>query len=255
MNKNLKEFIIALFVFFTCVLIFYGAVYFINLDNNSDENDVKEVEVVEKDKDKEKEKEKEPYVEPYVNNLPTYRNDYGNPNIMGMIEIPGIFSNILVARSSDNEFYLDRNLWNQYDGIGVPFFDFRNVDLDNAKQINIYGHNSPNPNILDRLPMSRLINLLDANTFNTYKDLYLYTDTKKVHYEIIGAKIISKDNNSHMTINFYDDEDFINHTNNLLNGSINRRDVSINKSDRILVMQTCYYTPPNSLVIIICKTV
>ena len=53
--------------------------------------------------------------------------------------------------------------------------------------------------------MSRLINLLDANTFNTYKDLYLYTDTQKIHYEIIGFKIIEKANNYHMTINFYDD--------------------------------------------------
>ena len=58
-----------------------------------------------------------------------------------------------------------------------------------------------------------------------------------------------------MTIHFYDDNDFIDHTYALLNGSTNKRDVKITKDDRILVLQTCNYDPPDSLVIIICKTV
>lgn len=255
MKKNLKEFLVALLIFFASIFIFYATVYLVNINANKDakKNNTKTVEVIKKDE--EEEEEVVPYVEPYVNNLPTYRDSYGNPNIVGMIEVPGVIGETLVTRSSDNDYYLDRNLWNQYDGIGAPFFDFRNTDLDNDKQINIYGHNSPNPQILNRLPLSNMINYLDPNIFNTYKDLYLYTETQKVHYEIIGAKVINKDNNYHMTIHFYDDDDFIQHTNYLLDGSTNRRDVKITKNDRILVLQTCYYTPPDSLVIIICKTV
>ena len=258
MKKNTRDFIVALFVFFACIFSFYGIVFFVNNTSNTDKNkNSKIVDIIDKetiDEEEEAEEEK-PYVEPYVNNIPTFRNNYGNPNIMGIIEVPGIINEALIVRSTDNDYYLNRNLWNQYDGIGAPFFDYRNTDLDNAKQINIYGHNSQNINILDRLPFSKFINYLDITTFNNYKDLYLYTDKQKVHYEIIGVKIIEKSNNYHMTINFYDDKDFIDHTNNLLNGSINKRDVTISKNDRILILQTCNYNPQNTLLLIICKTV
>ena len=254
MNKNLRDFLVALLLLFACLFSFYGVVYLVNIDSNIiKENDVKKVKII--DKDKEEEKEEEPYVEPYVNNLPTFRNNYNNPNIVGMIEIPGVINEALIARAGDNDFYLNRNLWNVWDGIGAPFFDYRNTDIDNSRQVNIYGHNSQNINILDRLPLAKLINYTDLSYFNTYKDVYLYTDIQKIHYEIIGVKIIQKSNNYHMTLNFYDDRDFIDHTENLLNGSLNKRDVTISKDDKILIFQTCNYNPPDTLMLIICRSV
>ena len=252
MKKNNRDIIIAVLVFFAFLFIFYAVVYLVNYKSNED-NNIKKVKVVEKEK--KEQKEEEPYVEPYVNNLPTFRNNYGNPNIMGIIEIPGVINEALIAKADDNDFYLENNLWKIHDGIGAPYFDFRNNDLDHDKQINIYGHNSQNPNILDRLPFSKLMNYADLSYFNAHKDLYLYTDTQKIHYEIIGFKIIEKANNYHMTIHFYDDQDFIDHTNTLLTGSLNRRETTIKKNDRLLVLQTCNYNPPDTLAIIICKTV
>ncbi len=254
MNKNIRDFFVALFILIACLFSFYGIAYFTNINSNTKEN-VKEVKIKDKKEEKKDKKEEKPYVEPYVNNLPTFRNNYNNPNIMGMIQIPGLINEALVARAGDNDYYLNRNLWNVWDGIGAPFFDYRNLDLDNGRQINIYGHNSQNNNILDRLPLAKLINYTDQNFFNTYKDVYLYTDTQKVQYEIIGVKIIQKSNNYHMTLNFYDDRDFIEHTNNLLGSSLYRRDVEITKEDRLLIFQTCYYNPPDTLLLIICKTV
>ena len=254
MNKQIRDFLVSFLILVALLFSFYGVAYLFNNSENKNVKAVKKTEIKEKEKKKDKEKEK-PYVEPYVNNLPIHRSYYGNNNIAGMILIPGLFGDTLVTRGEDNEFYLDRNLWNVYDGIGAPFFDYRNTDLDHDKQVNIYGHNSQNYSILDKLPLSKLISYLDANVFNTYKDLYLYTDTQQVHYEVIGAKVISKDNNFHMTIHFYYDNDFIDHTYALLDGSTNKRDVKITKKDRILVLQTCNYDPPDSLVIIICKTV
>ena len=258
MKKRTKELLVSILVFFIFLFIFYGAAYYLINSSNVNihtKNNKTPVKVKDNINNNDGKKEETPYVEPYVNPIPTFRNNYGNPNIMGIIQIPGLINEALVARATDNEFYLDKNLWNQHDGIGAPFFDYRNTDLDHARQINIYGHNSQNPNILDRLPLAKMINYLDLNIFNTYKDFYLYTDTKKIHYEIIGVKVIQKSNNYHMTINFFDDQDFIDHTNNLLNGSINKRDVTITKNDRILVLQTCNYNPPDTLVLIICKTV
>lgn len=252
MKKDIKEFIVVLILFVISLGIFYSIVYTVNNAGTDNTKTVKKVKIKEIKKEEEKEKE---VVEPYVNTLPDHRNDYGNQNIMGMIEIPGVLGQTLITRANDNEFYLNNNLWNVWDGIGAPYFDFRNVDLDNGRQINIYGHNTQNMNIIDKLPLSKTISYLDPNVFNTYKDLYLYTDKAKIHYEIIGVKIIEKSNNYHMTLNFYDNQDFIDHTNTLLSGSTNRKDVNITNKDRILVLQTCNYNPQNTLVISIFKTV
>ena len=44
-------------------------------------------------------------------------------------------------QSTDNKFYLFRNLYKKKDEFGTPFFDYR-VDLNNAKKTLIFGHNS-----------------------------------------------------------------------------------------------------------------
>ena len=100
---------------------------------------------------------------PYVNVLPIYRNQYNNENIMGRIEIPGMNIDTPVARASNNKYYLDYNLYNQYDQIGAPFFDYRNLDLANNRQINIYGHNTQNTAIYDKLPFVNLEAYTDKN--------------------------------------------------------------------------------------------
>ena len=190
----------------------------------------------------------------YINELPDARQIYNNQNIMGRIEIPNMNINNYVTRTSDNSYYLNYNLYNIYDQIGAPFFDYRNTNLNTDKQINIYGHNTQNNKILDKLPFTNLEQYTNQDVFNNNKDIYLYIDERKVHYEVIAIKIIT-DDVEHMNIVFDDNKKFIEHAKKLLSNSLYIRDAEITKKDRLLVLQICHYDPMGSYLLVIGKEV
>lgn len=193
---------------------------------------------------------------PYNNLLPEYRNQYGNPYIMGRLEIPNLNIDTFVTRYINNEYYLDYNIYNQKDGIGVPFFDFRNTDLQNSRQINIYGHNTTNPNIRGQLPFTNLEAFLDQNIFNNYKDAYLSTDDGIMKYKLVATKIITESNNEHMKLIFLTDNNYHLHLEKLLNDTMYLdTSTSITEKDAILVLQVCNYNPPNTFLLVIYKKV
>lgn len=195
-------------------------------------------------------------VEDYVNTLPESRREYNNDDIIGRIEIPNLNINTLVVRTSNNVYYLNNNLYKQKDDKGTVFFDYRNRDLVNDKQINLYGHNTEYEPYLDKLPFVNLEAYNDKNIFDNYKDIYLSLDEKQVHYQVIAVKIVNNSDNEHMKVIFYSDEDFLNHTKKLLTNTLYIEDnLKISKDDRLIVLQACHYNPRNSYILIIGKEV
>ncbi len=251
-TENIKRIITYVLIFLipiiTIISIFLSYNYYLNKEKEL------EVESVNKNKKEEKKERKEKYVEPYINELPDARQIYNNQNIMGRIEIPNMNINNYVTRTSDNSYYLNYNLYNVYDQIGAPFFDYRNTNLNTDKQINIYGHNTQNNKILDKLPFTNLEQYTNQDVFNNNKDIYLYIDERKVHYEVIAIKIIT-DDVEHMNIVFDDNKKFIEHAKKLLSNSLYIRDTEITKKDRLLVLQICHYDPMGSYLLVIGKEV
>lgn len=254
--KNKKKYIIYIGIILLSSLISLGISFIYQEYKRKTIPSVKELinEKKEKnysDKDDYKEQKKEE-ISNYTNELPPYREQYGNPYIMGRLELPNLNINALVTRAENNAFYLNNNLYNQYDGLGVPFFDYRNTDLANNKQINIYGHNTRNEKYFSQLPFINLEAYTDKNIFDNYKDIYLSIDEKKVHYEIIAVKIITDANNEHMKVIFHSDEDFLQHISRLLQGTLYRNNnIEITSTDRIIVLQVCHYNPPDTYLLVI----
>ena len=250
--KNIKRIITYSLIFLipiiTLISIFLSYNYYLNKEKEL------EVKTINEEKKEEKKEQKEKYVEPYINELPEARQTYNNQNIMGRIEIPNMNINNYVTRTSDNSYYLNYNLYNVYDQIGAPFFDYRNTNLNTDKQINIYGHNTQNNKILDKLPFTNLEQYTNQDVFNNNKDIYLYIDERKVHYEVIAIKIIT-DDVEHMNIVFDDNKKFIEHAKKLLSNSLYIRDTEITKKDRLLVLQICHYDPMGSYLLVIGKEV
>ena len=250
--KNIKRIITYSLIFLipiiTLISIFLSYNYYLNKEKEL------EVKTINENKKEEKKEQKEKYVEPYINELPDARQIYNNQNIMGRIEIPNMNINNYVTRTSDNSYYLNYNLYNVYDQIGAPFFDYRNTNLNTDKQINIYGHNTQNNKILDKLPFTNLEQYTNQDVFNNNKDIYLYIDERKVHYEVIAIKIIT-DDVEHMNIVFDDNKKFIEHAKKLLSNSLYMRDTEITKKDRLLVLQICHYDPMGSYLLVIGKEV
>ena len=175
---------------------------------------------------------------------------------MARLEVPNININTLVTRTSNNEYYLNYNLYNQYDGLGAPFFDFRNTSLNTDRQINIYGHNTQNTKFYDRLPFINLEAYTDENIFKNYKDINLYIDERLVKYRIVAIKIVNNSQIEHMKLVFYSDDDFVQHANKLLADTMYKENnLNITAKDRLLVLQVCHYNPVDTYLLVIAKEV
>ena len=170
-----------------------------------------------------------------------------------MTYLPSDSINTNYHYSINNDYYLNRNVYHQVDGLGLPFFDYRNQTLATNRQINIYGHNTQNVNFLDQLPFVNLIAYTDKNIFDNYKKVYLSIDEKQIEYEVIAVKIITDGNNEHMKLVFYSDNDFVNHAAKMISGSLYTSNATVTKDDKLLVLQVCHYDPPGSYLILICK--
>ena len=191
----------------------------------------------------------------YDNPLPGYRELYNNWDIMGRIEIPNLGIDTLITRTTDNEFYLNNSVYKEWDGLGVPFFDFRNTNLSTDWQINIYGHNTKREEFYDQLPFTNLEAYVDQDIFNNYRDVYLSLDERQVHYEVVAIKILPNSSyNEHMKVVFYNSGDYLQHTYKMLEGSLYQTpDATFTADDRMLVLQICHYDPDGSYLLVICK--
>lgn len=196
----------------------------------------------------------DPNLSNYINELPSIRSQYNNNNIMARLEIPGLEIDTYVARTTNNEYYLNHNAYNAYDELGYPFIDYRNKDLNNARQINIYGHNSQVESLQDKLEMINLRAYLDKNFFDNYKYMYLSIDEGKYKYRVEAVKVVTASDPEHMKVIFYGDDDFVTHTKKLYQNTLYiRGDTTITKNDKLLVLQICNYNPVNSYLIVIGK--
>ena len=193
-------------------------------------------------------------VENYVNPLPGLREQYGNYDIMGRLEIPNLNIDAAIVRTNNNEYYLNYGLNHQWDGLGVPFFDYRNQDLNNNRQINIYGHNTQRQEFYSQLPFTNLEAYVDEGIFNNYKDVYLSIDERQIKYEVVAIKILKDGSNEHMKVIFNNDADYLQHLSKMLSNSLYQSEnASFTASDRILVLQVCHYDPIGSYILVFCK--
>ena len=251
-KKKKSNLIWVLLMIFVPIIVFFGTIYVYDLFIYKDIPSVEKLKE-EKEKNNYSDKDDSKDVTNYVNELPALRQQYGNNEILGKLEITQLNINSIVMRSVNNEYYLNRNAYHQVDGLGLPFFDYRYQSLATNRQINIYGHNTQNTTVMDQLPFVNLAAYTDKNIFDNYKKVYLSIDERQIEYEVIAVKIITDGNNEHMKLIFYSDEDFVNHAAKMINGSLYTSNATVTKDDKLLVLQVCYYNPPGSYLIIICK--
>lgn len=191
----------------------------------------------------------------YQNELPSYRNNYKNDNIVAKIKIPSIGLESLITRTGNNKYYLNHDLYNNYSDLGTPFADYRNKDIYHNMQVNIYGHNTENSRYVDRLPFAKLSNYSNFDVFNTNKDIFLDIDEAEIHYRVIAVKIINNSDSEHMILNYASENDWYNHVEKLLSNTLYNDNVEINYNDKLLVLQACYYNPKHSYILVIGKRV
>lgn len=176
-----------------------------------------------------------------------YQKMFNNSSIVGELYIPNTELKVPVAQGEDNDYYLNHLLDKSYNTLGSVFLDYRN-NVDDKKII-IYGHNSQD--ITTEFHM--LENYLDYDYYKRYSDIYFETINNKYHYKIFSVYIATNDY-QHVNLKLFD-ASYQKHLDWLLQQSIYDTGVLVNRDDDILILQTCYFEPKDSFLIIAAKKI
>lgn len=228
-----------------CLLIIIFSITFILIRMTEKKEEVHPNEIVVEEKEKEEiviDNKAKVKMSPDVD-FNVQRSKYGNNEIVGRLEIPGLF-NILVVRGNDNSYYLKHSIYRKSDYKGSEFVDYRNIDLT-ANQVNIYGHNS-RENM--EIPFKKLENYLNKQFFDENPFIVFQFDGGRRVFKIMSIKEVTTDY-EHMTLGVTGEE-FVRHIDKLKANSIFTRDIKYDENSNIIVLQTCSHHLDNAYYVI-----
>lgn len=162
--------------------------------------------------------------------LNSIREQYNNEDIIMYIEIPNVLGTP-VCQGEDNDYYLNHDLYKNYDFKGTVELDYRNK-LDDRKLL-LYGH-SGDYNDLAFLPLNNYIN---ESFYKDNKYIYIYTDEYEIHYQIFSSYIETSDFD-YVNLNNFNGLSYSEHLNKLKNKSLYDTGVEVN-DDKVVILQTC----------------
>lgn len=168
-------------------------------------------------------------------------------NSIARLSFSNLDISISIGQSNDNSYYLNHLLNGKEDPIGTPFLDYRNRLSDT--KILIYGHNSET--VFTNFHL--LENYLDPDFLKDHPFIILEDVDVKSVYQIFSVMIVTSDF-QHMKLEFREGE-YQEHLKWLKNESQINTNISVNPLDSILILQTCYYHPRNSYLLVIGKKV
>ena len=165
---------------------------------------------------------------------------------IGELMIPGTSFLVSVVQTNNNQFYLNHDIYKEYDALGTPFLDYR--CLIESRKLLIYGHNSKT---IDT-DFHFLENYFNQAFYQKYPKLILKIENESLVFQIVSFFVTTDD--THMKLQFSDME-WKMHVEWLKKSSLYFIDTNLSVSDKILILQTCYYKPINSYLLLVAKQV
>ncbi len=177
---------------------------------------------------------------------------YNNNDIIGILSIENTVINTPIVQTSNNSYYLSNSLRKEKSKIGSVFMDYRN-NINDSKQLNIYGHNSTKYNP----PFKLLLNYLNKQYYANNKYIKLQVNNETRTYEIFSIYVDERLNeDEHMQFSYKNDNEWNNHYIRLKNKSMYDSNTNLTGKDKIIVLQTCIFgNNKGSLLIIVGKQI
>ena len=141
-----------------------------------------------------------------------------------------------MVKGPDNDYYLNRDVSKSPNSAGSIYLDYRNDKnlLTNPFSV-LYGHNIRTKGIM----FNRLLELLDEKTFNRCRYVYIYTKEAALKYEIFSVYTDDASRSPSLQIPRQNSTAFLEKIQGIQNNSIHRRDITLYKSDHVLLLYTC----------------
>ncbi|MBQ3436246.1 MAG: class B sortase [Bacilli bacterium] len=159
------------------------------------------------------------------------------------INIDGILNKSLMKDTTGENFYLNHGINGAYDGIGVPYIDFR-TNFNTRKTI-AYAHS----NMSGNGPFQVLQNYHNNKAFyDAHRYITINFDGKKYTYLIFSVYVSVADSPESEGLDYFYD---MNYSDNEWDATIKKyktnsdydTGVTVNGNDKILILQTCSMDP------------
>ena len=159
-----------------------------------------------------------------------------NPDTVGWIQVNNTNINYPIVQADDNDYYLNRSYDKSYNEAGWVFMDYRNNnDFSNRNTI-IYAHSR-----LDKTMFGSLSKTLKSNWYQN-KDNHIIkisTPYENSLWQIFSVYTIEAEA-YYITTDFSSDDEYMNFLNTLKSRSKHNFNTSLNSSDTIITLSTCY---------------
>lgn len=163
-------------------------------------------------------------------------NDLKNKNedTVAWIQVNGTNINYPVVRTSNNDYYLTHSFNKSYNDAGWVFMDYRNTGEE--KNTIIYAHAR-----LDKTMFGSLKTVISDSWLNDSSNyvVRLSTPTENTLWQVFSVYHIPT-TSDYLYTSFSDDVDFNNFNKMLIDRSIYNFNTSVDPTDRILTLSTCY---------------
>lgn len=161
-----------------------------------------------------------------------------NPDVYAWISIPDTNVDYPVAQSDEyDNFYLDHNIYKEYSFPGTIYSQSCNSKDWSDRVTLLYGHN-----MLDGSMFATLHQFRDEDFFNSHPYFYIYTQNRKLTYEIVTA-FDYDDKHIMNSYNFKDDavfQDWINEAKRPKDLYANvRESTKLDLNSKFVVLSTC----------------
>ncbi len=166
----------------------------------------------------------------------TMHNQY--PELAGWIYIDDTMVDLPVMQTTDNAYYLDKNIDGAEDVNGTLFMDCRNDFTKPGTNLIIYGHNMKSGAMFGGLKQ-----YLDEDYLSAHDRIQFDTIYEKQNYRIVAVCL--SDVGSEGAYRYYNyieaqsDEDFAAFLENVRNCAVYDRTQDVMRSDSLLTLSTC----------------
>ena len=159
-----------------------------------------------------------------------------NSDVKGWIQVNGTNINYPFVQTKDNKYYLTYSFDKSYNQAGWVFLDYRNNIQSLDKNTIIYAHGR-----LDTTMFGSLRNIVKSSWYNNSNNyvIKLSNEFENTLWQVFSVYHI-KTTSDYLQIDFNNDNEYQKFLNKLINRSVFYFNTTINSTDNILTLSTCY---------------
>lgn len=159
-----------------------------------------------------------------------------NNDVVGWIQVSGTNINYPFVQTTDNTYYLTKDINKNNNSAGWVFMDYRNNIKDFDKNTILYAHSRVNGTMFGSLK-----NIMNNDWYNNKLNhvIKLSTEYENTLWQVFSV-YITPVVNDYIQIEFNNSDTYLEFLNMIQKRSAYTFDVSLNNLDKILTLSTCY---------------